>query len=280
MSFWKDKKVFVTGASGFVGGHLVRRLLKEKASVICLIRSFDLQTPILQEKLDGLQVVQGSLQDFDRIELACQEHEVDTIFHIGAQAIVSTANLLPKQTLETNVQGTWNILEVARRMQHVKVIVASSDKAYGEGVKLPYTEKMPLMGKHPYDVSKSCADLISTCYASSYNIPIAIARCGNIFGPGDRNFSRLIPCCIKAYLEDVAPKIRSDGHSLRDYIYIDDVVNSYLLLAEHLKEDLYGEAFNFGHGNPQSVIQIVEKIQKIMGKEDLSPHVLSCAKRR
>jgi CDP-glucose 4,6-dehydratase len=227
-----------------------------------------------------IAIVPGAIEDYDLIERALAEYEVHTVFHLAAQAIVTTANLNPRATFETNIRGTWNVLEACRRNGSVaSVIVASSDKAYGAHKALPYTESHPLAGTHPYDVSKSCADLIAGAYYSTYRTPVAITRCGNMFGPGDLNFSRLVPGTIRSALMGEPPVIRSDGTPVRDYVFVEDIVDGYLRLAERMQEEkVRGKAYNFGTGEPLSVLDLTERILALAGRPDLRPQVLNQAK--
>jgi CDP-glucose 4,6-dehydratase len=224
--------------------------------------------------------VRGALEDYDVLERAINEYEIDTVFHLAAQAIVGVANRNPLATFEANVRGTWNLLEACRRNSKVsRVVVASSDKAYGIHPTLPYTEDMPLQGTHPYDVSKSCADLIAVTYHHTYGTPVCVTRCGNLFGPGDLNFSRIVPGTIRSVLQNERPLIRSDGTMIRDYVHVKDISAAYLLLAEKMEDKtLHGEAFNFGTGDPQSVLAITNAILKAARREDLEPVILNEAK--
>ena len=276
---WEGKKVLVTGATGLVGSWLVKALLKRKSIIVALVRDIDYQTEFYRSG-DYLQtnIVNGSLENFSTVERAINEYEVDTIFHLGAQTIVGAAYREPLQTFESNIRGTYHILEACRRHQEFvkEIVVASSDKAYGIADKLPYTEDMPLKGSHPYDVSKSCTDLLAQTYSYTYNLPIAIARCGNIYGGGDLNWSRIIPGTILSLLNNKRPVIRSNGKYIRDYIYVKDIVDAYISLAESItKKNISGEAFNFSNESRMTVIEIVNKIRSIMGKEDLEPQILN-----
>lgn len=233
------------------------------------IRSGDYQKTIL---------VQGELENFHSLERAINEHEIHTVFHLGAQTIVSTALRSPLSTFEANIRGTYHLLEACRKFPTLvkAVIIASSDKAYGDSDVLPYTEEMPLQGKHPYDVSKSCTDLLASTYSYTYQVPIAIVRSGNIYGGGDLNWSRLIPGTIRSFLENTAPIIRSDGTLTRDYLFVDDVVAAYLLIAEHMdREGIRGSSLNLGSNHPYSTLDIVKILQILMGKEDLPPKILN-----
>ncbi|MBD0408769.1 GDP-mannose 4,6-dehydratase [Bacillus siamensis] len=277
MSFWKNKNVFVTGCTGLLGSCLVKELIDQGANVTGLVRDTVPKSNLYQgEQVKQMNIVQGALEDLDVIERALGEYEIDTVFHLAAQAIVGVANRNPISTFEANILGTWNILEACRRHPLIKrVIVASSDKAYGDQPALPYDENMPLQGKHPYDVSKSCADLISHTYFNTYGLPVCITRCGNLYGGGDLNFNRIIPQTIQLVLNGEAPEIRSDGTFIRDYFYIEDAVEAYLLLAEKMEElNLAGEAFNFSNEIQLTVLELVEKILKAMDS-DLKPKVLN-----
>ncbi|MEK3809791.1 GDP-mannose 4,6-dehydratase [Bacillus sp. FSL R7-0685] len=277
MSFWKNKNVFVTGCTGLLGSYLVKELIEQGANVTGLVRDHVPQSNLYQgEHIKKMNIVRGSLEDLAVIERALGEYEIDTVFHLAAQAIVGVANRNPISTFEANILGTWNILEACRKHPLIKrVIVASSDKAYGDQENLPYDENMPLQGKHPYDVSKSCADLISHTYFHTYGLPVCITRCGNLYGGGDLNFNRIIPQTIQLVLNGEAPEIRSDGTFVRDYFYIEDAVQAYLLLAEKMEENNFaGEAFNFSNEIQLTVLELVEKILKKMNS-NLKPKVLN-----
>ncbi|GAA0132894.1 GDP-mannose 4,6-dehydratase [Bacillus velezensis] len=255
----------------------MKELIDQGANVTGLVRDTVPKSNLYQgEQVKQMNIVQGALEDLDVIERALGEYEIDTVFHLAAQAIVGVANRNPISTFEANILGTWNILESCRRHPLIKrVIVASSDKAYGDQPTLPYDENMPLQGKHPYDVSKSCADLLSHTYFNTYGLPVCITRCGNLYGGGDLNFNRIIPQTIQLVLNGEAPEIRSDGTFIRDYFYIEDAVEAYLLLAEKMEElNLAGEAFNFSNEIQLTVLELVEKILKAMDS-DLKPKVLN-----
>ncbi|MGG7144901.1 GDP-mannose 4,6-dehydratase [Clostridium nigeriense] len=268
--FWNNKNVFVTGGTGFLGSYLVKKLVNYGANVTILVRDYIPQSNIyIGEEYKKVNVVHGVLEDYLLIERALGEYEIDTVFHLAAQAIVGVANRNPLGTFKSNIEGTWNILEAARKSPLIKqVIVASSDKAYGDQEKLPYDENMPLQGKHPYDVSKSCADLIAQTYYETYKLPVCITRCGNLYGGGDLNFNRIIPQSIQSILNNEAPVIRSDGSFIRDYFYIEDAVDAYINLAEKLVAlNLGGQAFNFSNEIQLTVLELVDKILKIMGSD-------------
>lgn len=270
----------MTGATGLVGSSLIHRLIELKSHVVALIRDPNPQSDLYRTgNNQKIELIQGALEEFNSVERAINENEIDTVFHLGAQAIVSTAWRSPLATFEANIRGTYNLLEACRRQKSLvqRIVIASSDKAYGSSDILPYTEEMPLAGKHPYDVSKSCADLLSSCYSHTYQLPLAIARCGNIYGRGDLNWNRLIPGTIRSYFSKVAPVIRSDGHFTRDYIHVDDVVNAYLTLAERLHLPIVqGQSFNFAPNSPHSVLEVVETIRRFMN-EETPPKILNLA---
>ena len=275
-SFWRGRSVFVTGCTGLLGSWLTRGLVERGAEVVGLVRDGVPGSNLYRFGLaDRIATVRGALEDYALLERALNEYEIDTVFHLAAQAIVGAANRNPLSTFQANIQGTWNLLEACRRNPGVRrIVVASSDKAYGEHATLPYTEEHPLQGCHPYDVSKGCTDLLCRTYAVTYDLPVAVTRCGNIYGGGDLNFNRIIPGTIRSVLENSRPVIRSDGTFVRDYIYVEDIVDAYLLLAERLEDDrLAGEAFNFSNEEPLSVRDLVERILALMGREDLEPDI-------
>lgn len=275
-NFWIDRPTLVTGATGLVGGWLVRRLLEAGADIVCLVRDWVPQCELVRSSLmDRVKVVRGDVRDQANLERILGEHEIHTVFHLAAQTIVTIANRNPVSTYETNIGGTWALLEACRRSPLVKqIVLASSDKAYGSHDDLPYDEKTPLAGCHPYDVSKSCADLIAQTYAKTYNLPVAITRCGNFYGGGDLNWNRIVPGTIRSILRSQRPLIRSDGMMVRDYFYIEDGAAAYMLLAEALaqKPDLYGQAFNFSNEIQLSVLDLVKQILHLMNSP-LEPDV-------
>lgn len=277
-AFWRDRRVFVTGATGLVGGWLVRALLQGGADVVALVRDWVPGSHLIAGgQLDRVTVARGDVCDQALLERVLGEYEIVTVIHLAAQTIVPIANRNPASTFETNVAGTWRLLEACRRSSTVKqIVLASSDKAYGESSQLPYLETMPLDAVHPYDVSKACADLIGRSYARTWGLPVAITRCGNFFGGGDLNWNRVVPGTIRSVLRGERPLIRSDGTPVRDYIYVEDAVGAYLLLAERLAEkvELAGEAYNFSNETPLSVRQAVDRILALMGA-DVQPVVLN-----
>lgn len=277
-TFWQDRSTFITGATGLVGGWTVKRLLDAGAHVVALIRDWVPESELVQSgDLSRVTVVRGDIRDQAFLERVLGEHEVETVLHLAAQTIVGIANRNPVSTFETNIQGTWNLLEACRRSPKVKQIInASSDKAYGDQEILPYNENTPLQGQHPYDVSKSCADLIASTYANSYGLPVITTRCGNFYGGGDLNWNRIVPGTIRSVLRGEAPVIRSDGQFIRDYFYVKDGAAVYTLLAEQLakRPELKGEAFNFSNEIQVSVLDLVDRILKLMGS-NIKPVVLN-----
>ena len=274
--FWLDRPTFVTGGTGLVGSWLVRRLVAAGADVVCLVRDWVPQSELVRTGiLERVKVVRGDIRDRDTLERLFGEYEIDTVIHLAAQTIVTIANRNPISTFESNIAGTWNLLEASRRSPMVKqIVIASSDKAYGDQERLPYDESTPLQGQHPYDVSKSCADLIAHTYAVSYGLPVAITRCGNFYGGGDLNWNRIIPGTIRSILRGQRPIIRSDGKYIRDYFYVEDGAAVYMFLAEKLatQPELKGQAFNFSNEIQVTVGQIVAHILKLMESE-LEPDV-------
>jgi CDP-glucose 4,6-dehydratase len=267
-AFWRDRPVLVTGATGLVGGWLVRKLLQAGGELVCFVRDWVPQCELVRAGLlEKVRVVRGDVRDRDSLERALAEYEINTVFHLAAQTIVGIANGNPVSTFESNIQGTWNLLEACRRSPAAKVIIiASSDKAYGDQAELPYSESTPLQGRHPYDVSKSCADLIAQTYVETYGLPVAITRCGNFYGGGDLNWNRIVPGTIRSILRGERPVIRSDGQFVRDYFYVEDGAAAYMLLAEQLaaRHDLRGCAFNFSNELQITVLQLTETILRMM----------------
>jgi CDP-glucose 4,6-dehydratase len=279
MTFWQNRNVFVTGATGLLGSWLTEELLNRGARVTCLMRDWLPGSRLVTSGLwERTNIVRGELEDYALLVRALNEYEIDSVFHLGAQTIVGTASRSALSTFETNIRGTWNLLEACRTCSKLiqRVLVASSDKAYGEHDQLPYTEDMPLQGRFPYDVSKSCTDLITFSYFHTYHTPVAVTRCGNLFGGGDLNFNRLIPGTIRSALQGESPLIRSDGKFIRDYFYVRDAVEAYLQLAERLPDErCLGQAFNFGTETPVSVVDIVQLILKLLEKPALVPQILN-----
>jgi CDP-glucose 4,6-dehydratase len=266
--FWLDRPTFVTGATGLVGGWLVRRLVDAGADVVCLVRDWVPQSEVTRTSLiERVKIVRGDIRDQATLERALGEFEIDTVINLAAQTIVTIANRNPVSTWETNVQGTWALLEACRRTPTInQIVMASSDKAYGESDQLPYDEETPLRGRHPYDASKSCSDIISQTYAKSYGLPVVVTRCGNFYGGGDLNWNRIVPGTIRSILRGQRPIIRSDGQFVRDSFYVEDGAAAYMLLAQRLHEepDLAGQAFNFSNETQTTVIDIAKTILSLM----------------
>jgi CDP-glucose 4,6-dehydratase len=279
---WTGRSALVTGATGIVGSWLVKDLLRSGARVTALVRDYDHQSELIRSgDYARISVVNGELEDYRCVERAVVESGADTVFHLGAQTIVGTALRNPLATFEANVRGTYNLLEACRVHSDVvrRVVVASSDKAYGDHPVLPYTEDAPLLARHPYDVSKSCCDMIAHAYAATYDLPVAIARCGNIYGGGDLNWSRVVPGTLRSLLLGEAPIIRSDGLFVRDYLYVKDATAAYLHLAERLDDgDVAGQAFNFSTETPMTVLDVVRLARELTGTERLQPVILDTAR--
>ncbi len=277
-NFWQDRPTFVTGGTGLVGSWLIQRLVETGADVVCLVRDWVPQSELVRAGyIEKVNVVRGDVRDRDMFERTLGEFEIDTVIHLAAQTIVTIANRNPLSTFETNIAGTWNLLEACRRSPKMKqIVIASSDKAYGDQEVLPYNEETPLQGQHPYDVSKSAADLIASTYAKCYDLPVVITRCGNFYGGGDLNWNRIIPGTIRSILRGQAPVIRSDGEYIRDYFYVEDGAAAYMLLAEQLAErpELKGQAFNFSNEIQVTVREIVESVIRLMGS-NLKPDILN-----
>ncbi|MFO7741961.1 MAG: GDP-mannose 4,6-dehydratase [Anaerolineae bacterium] len=277
-SYWLDRPVFVTGCTGILGSWLTIALVDRGAAVTGLIRD---QIPFSQLRASGYQdrirVVPGDVTDYALVERALNEYEIDTVFHLAAQTIVPIANRAPLSTFETNIRGTWTVLEAARRSPNVRsILVASSDKAYGSAEELPYTEDTPLLGLYPYDVSKACADRITQSYAATYDLPVAVTRCANLYGGGDLNWSRLIPGTIRSVIRGQRPVIRSDGTLRRDYLYVQDALAAYLKLAETMEAPhVRGEGFNIGVDDPRTVMEVVEAIIDVSDQPTLKPIILA-----
>jgi CDP-glucose 4,6-dehydratase len=278
--FWLDRPTLVTGGTGLIGGWLVKRLLSQGADVVCLVRDWVPQSEFVRARLiESVKVVRGEVEDQDLLERTIGEYEIDSVIHLAAQTIVGIANRNPASTFATNIGGTWSLLEACRRSPTVKqIVVASSDKAYGDQDDLPYREDTPLQGRHPYDVSKSCADLIAQSYASTFGLPVAVTRCGNFYGGGDLNWNRIVPGTIRSVLRGERPVIRSDGQSVRDYFYAEDGAAANMLLAEQLAahRELSGQAFNFSNEVQITVLDLVEQLLSLMSS-NLKPEIRNAA---
>ncbi len=275
-SFWRDRPAFVTGGTGLVGGWLVRALVDRGADVVCLVRDEVPQSELVRSGLAGrVRIVRGDVRDQALLERALGEYEIRTVLHLAAQTIVTIANRNPISTFESNIQGTWALLEACRRSPLVsEIVIASSDKAYGECETLPYDESTPLCGRHPYDVSKSCADLVAQSYAATFGSPVVVTRCGNFYGGGDLNWNRIVPGTIRSVMRGERPVIRSDGQFVRDYFYVEDGAAAYVKVAEELsrRPELRGHAFNFSLEMQITVTDLVERILARM-QSSLKPDV-------
>ena len=280
-TYWSGKRVLVTGASGMVGSWLTQWLAGSGAYTVAFIADTDPQSELVRSgTMNKVSVVNGRLENYDDVERAINNHEVDSIFHLGAQPIVGAADRAPRHTFESNIQGTWNLLDACRVLSPLvkRIVVASSDKAYGTQPILPYTEDMSMNGDHPYEVSKSCTDLISTTYARTYGTPVTIARCGNIYGGGDLNWNRIVPGTFRSLLRGEQPVLRSDGTFVRDYLHVDDIVSAYLTLGEQTdKPEFAGQGFNFSDESPLTVMQIYKAICEAAGWKDTEPLILNAA---
>ncbi len=276
--FWENKNVLVTGAGGFKGSHLVEQLSKSRANIISLVRDFDPRSYFEKQNLGKKStVVIGDLKDYRKIADILSKYEIATVFHLGAQPIVTTALMNPLETLESNIMGSVNVLEAARVYGKVsEIVVVSSDKAYGPTNRIPYKEDERLQGRAPYDVSKSCADLIAQMYARVYNLPVTITRCANVFGPGDLNMNRIIPGIIESIIKNKPLQIRSDGKMIREYIYVRDSIDAYIKLAENINK-AKGQAFNIAGHNIMSVLEAVKRVSAIIGKP-IKVNILNKAK--
>jgi len=279
-NFWEEKNVLITGCTGFIGSWLTKELIEKGAKVTGIIRD---SVPTCNFNLLNLSkkvnIVPGEIEDFNTIKRSLAEYNIDTVFHLAAQPIVTIALKDPMGTFRTNIMGTWNILEACRQLDVKRVIIASSDKAYGTHDKLPYDETFELLGRYPYDVTKSCSDMLAQTYFKTYGLPIGITRCGNVYGGGDLNFNRIVPETMKNIIQNKNPVIRSDGKFIREYFYVKDTAGAYLRLAENMhKPEVKGEAFNFGSEEPITVLDFVQRMIDISGKKNLKPEVLNQAK--
>jgi len=277
-SFWPGRSVLVTGATGLVGSHLVAALLKGRADVTALVRDQDRRSALVRSgDIDRINIVTGTLESSEDVERAVAESGCSVVFHLGAQTLVGVGMRAPLLTFDSNIRGTYNVLEACRRQSVERVVVASSDKAYGASER-PYTEDSPLQARSPYDVSKAAADLLAQSYHASYGLPVAILRCGNTYGGGDLNWSRIVPGTIRSFHQREAPEIRSDGTYVRDYIYVSDVASAYLAVAEALaKPDVSGQAFNVAAGHDATVLEVVSEIKQLMGGSLPEPRILNTA---
>ena len=283
-NFWRSKNVLLTGGTGFVGGNLIKKLLEYNCNIFCIIRNDNPQSFLSIENLNKeIRTIKGDIIDKDLIYNTITEQHIDIIFHLAAQVEVGVGLTNPYLTFETNIRGTYNLLEACRLAKNsgqeiLSIIVASSDKAYGTQPVLPYTEDMSMNGDHPYEVSKSCTDLISTTYARTYGTPVTIARCGNIYGGGDLNWNRIVPGTFRSLLRGEQPVLRSDGTFIRDYLHVDDIVSAYLALGEQTdKPEFAGQGFNFSDESPLTVMQIYKAICTAAEKPETTPNILNAA---
>jgi CDP-glucose 4,6-dehydratase len=281
-NYWENRNVLITGCTGFLGSWLCEELINAKANVVGIIRDWVPKSRLISENMtSSIVTVRAQIEDLSSIERTINEYEIQTVFHLAAQTIVGTANRDPVGTFETNIKGTWNLLEACRRIGSVKnIVVASSDKAYGIQEHLPYNETMDLNGRFPYDVSKACTDLLAQSYHASYDLPVCITRCANFYGGGDLNFNRLVPGTIMSLLRGENPLIRSDGSYIRDYLYIKDAAKACMNLAEKMEtSNIKGEAFNISSEIRCRADELVSKITTLMGLEKLKPIILNQASR-
>jgi len=279
--FWQDRRVLVTGCTGMLGAWLTETLADLGADVVGIVRDWVPQSQLVRSGVaDRIKIVRADVTDAEAMVRVFSDYEIDTCFHLAAQTTVGIANRSPVPTFEVNIRGTWYMLEAARQWAGLsRMVIASSDKAYGSHPTLPYTEDAPLLGSHPYDVSKSCADLLARAYAHTYNLPVSVTRCGNMYGGGDLNWNRVVPGTIRSVLRGQRPVIRSDGSMRRDYIFVLDIVHAYLTLAEAMEGGRHvGEAFNFGLDAPMSVLELVQAIIDRSGRADLEPLILNQAR--
>ena len=268
-TYWKNRKVLITGHEGFLGSWLAKVLLSYGVKIVGIDKVKNRPISILNGLRKNITSIKGDVVSLSLVKKIIEKYKPQTIFHLAAEAIVVEANKNPVKTFKSNIEGTWNILEASRDKKFIEtIIIASSDKAYRESNKLPYKEDAPLRGNYPYEVSKSCADLLAYTYFYTYNLPVCITRCGNTFGPGDFHFSRIVPDAIRSAFQNKTLLIRSDGKFTRDYVYVEDIINGYIMLAEKLQKlKLEGKAFNFSNEKPLSVIELVEKIYQIVNKK-------------
>jgi len=277
-NFWQQRNVLVTGGNGFIGGALSRELVGQSANVTLIVRDWPKLGALEFLGLEGkVNIVKGSVADLEFILRILAEYDIDAVFHLAAQAIVKIANASPLSTFESNIKGTWTILEACRQFPQVKrIVVASSDKAYGDQKQLPYTEDTPLLGLSPYDASKACADILARSFYHTYKLPLAVTRCANTYGEGDLNISRVIPAVIISGLKGESPVINNNGISIRDFLYIKDAVSAYLLLAQALdRKEIQGQPYNFGLNKPVTMLDLANLILLLVGRSDIKPKVIS-----
>jgi CDP-glucose 4,6-dehydratase len=279
-NFWNDRPVLVTGATGLLGSWLVATLVERGARTVMLVRDRVPDALVFTSgAADSCVQVAGDVRDGQTVERVLAEYEIDAVFHLAARTIVEHAYRDPIGTFRSNVEGTWELLDACRRSAIAqRIVVASSDKAYGSQAQLPYREDQALAGRHPYDVSKSCTDLIAQAYGASYDLPVVVTRCGNLFGGGDLNYNRLIPGTIRSALLGERPLLRSDGTPLRDWLFVEDADEAYLTVAERASQDgVRGEAFNFATANPMNALDVTRRVLEACGRSDLEPRILASA---
>ncbi|MBI2573087.1 SDR family NAD(P)-dependent oxidoreductase [Candidatus Woesearchaeota archaeon] len=279
---WSNKNVFITGADGFIGGWIAKVLVERGANVVVLARDDKKESALKLHHIEHkVNIVHGDITDFSLLRRIINEYEIEYCFHLAAQALVQIANRSPLSTFETNIKGTWTLLEAVREVASPRfkaLIVASTDKAYGIHEELPYTEESELRGIYPYDASKVCADVLARCYHKMYNLPICVTRKANIYGGADINFGRIVPDTFKSIITGQELIIRSDGTPQRDYMYVEDAADAYITLAENMhRPEIVGQAFNFSSEKPVSVLELVNTIVKVAGKQ-VQPKVLGQAK--
>jgi len=278
---WREVRALVTGGAGFIGSHIARALVKRGAEVFVLDRKFGPSSSFSLMGLEGrVTRIEGDVRDKDAVLEVLASCSITHVFHLAALAVVGEAARAPSVAFDVNVRGTWAVLEAARAYGGCEaILVASSDKAYGEQPRLPYTEDMPLLGSDPYSASKACADIVARSYGLTYDLPVVVVRASNAYGEGDVNMSRIVPSVVVPALRGKRPVLRSDGTLLRDYIYVGDLAEAYLALAERAKEEgVRGEAFNVGSGRPLSVLELTRAILRAVGREDLKPVILGEAR--
>jgi CDP-glucose 4,6-dehydratase len=277
-NFWQKHNVLVTGGNGFVGSALSRELVALGANVVLIVRDWPRLGNLKILALEGkVSIARGSVTDLEFVQRIIAEYEIDSVFHLAAQAIVKVANSSPLSTFESNIKGTWTVLEACRQLPQIKrIVVSSSDKAYGDQKQLPYTEETPLLGLSPYDASKACADILARSFYHTYKLPLAVTRCANTYGEGDLNFSRIIPAAIIAGLKGESPIVNNNGASIRDFLYVKDAVSAYLMLAQALdRKEIQGQAYNFGLNKPITILDLVNLILSLIGRSDIKPNIVS-----
>ncbi len=280
-AFWIDRRVLVTGATGHIGGWLTERLIASGAEVVCLVRDWVPQCELVRRgMIEQVKVVRGDLCDAGLLRRTLADYEINTVMHLAGQSIVGIGNVDPVTTFDSNIRGTWCLLEACRLSAAVQqIVVASTDKVYGECDQLPYIEDTPLLAVYPHDVSKACAEMIARSYAVTYGVNLGVIRLPNIYGGGDLNWTRIIPGAIRSIIRGEQPVINSNGRFIRDYLYVEDAVSAALLLAEKLAEnpEVRSQAFNISSETHLTVLELVEHILKLMDSR-LQPVIRDQAK--